>query len=75
MVKTYLIDGQPVTVTAGYRQHPRVYTICVAGRPTAGAVEKTPLGRYRSVDGHHRLLGTSLGLHEAVERVVRAERR
>jgi len=75
MAKTFLIDRQPVTVTAGYGQHPRVYTICVAGRPTAGTVEKTALGRYRSVDGHHRLLGTYLGLQEAVAHVVRSERR
>ena len=74
MAKTFLIDRQPVTVSACHRQHPRVYTICVAGRPTAGAVEKTALGRYCSVDGHRRLLGTYLGLEEAVARVVREER-
>jgi len=75
MAKTFLIDRQPVTVTACHRQHPRVYTICVAGRPTAGAVEKTALGRYRTIDGQRRLLGMYLGLQEAVERVVQEERR
>jgi hypothetical protein len=62
-----------VTVTGIYQQHPRVYTICVAGRPTTGAVEKTALGRYLAVDSHHRRLGTYQGLQEAVERVVREE--
>ena len=75
MIKTYHIDGQPVTVTWIYRQHPPVYTICVAGTPTAGSVEKTALGRYRTVDGQRRLLGTYQGLQEAVERMVRAEPR
>ena len=74
MPKTYRIDGQPVTTTWVYRQHPPVYTICVAGTPTAGAVERTPLGRYRAVDRQGRPLGTFLGLQEAVERVVREER-
>ena len=73
MIKTYLVDGQVVTVTAVYRQRPPVYTIRVAGRPTAGTVERTALGRYRAVDSQLRLLGTYLGLQEAVERMVRAE--
>ena len=75
MGKTYRIDGQPVIVTWIYRHHPTVYTICVAGTPTAGTVEKTALGRYRAVDRHRRPLGTCQGLQEAVARVVRAEER
>jgi hypothetical protein len=47
----------------------------VAGTPTAGSVKKTALGRYRTVDGQRRLLGTYQGLQEAVERMVRAEPR
>ncbi len=75
MPTIYLIDGQQVTVTWVYRQHPPVYTICVAGTPTAGSVEKTALGRYRAVDGQGRPLGTFHGLQEAVEWVVREEQR
>ena len=73
MFRSYLIDGQPVTVTTVYRHHPRVYTICVAGTPLLGAVERTALGRYLAVDGQRRPLGTYPALQEAVERLVRAE--
>ena len=73
MIKTYRVDGLPVIVTAVYRQRPPVYTIRVAGTPTAGSVERTALGRYRAVDSQRRLLGTYLGLQEAVEHMVRAE--
>lgn len=71
MLRSYVIDGQQVTVTRVQR-HPTVYTIRVAGTPAAGAVERTPLGRYLAVDEQRRPLGTFPGLRPAVERMVRA---
>ena len=73
MLRTYRIDGQQVTVTWVQRHHPLVYTIQVAGVPVAGSIERTALGRYRTVDGQGRSVGTVLGLRAAVARVVREE--
>ena len=75
MLKTYLIDGQQVTVTWRSPHHPTVYTIHVAGVPLAGSVEETILGNFLARDGYHRLLGTYTTLPRAVEQVVREERR
>ena len=43
MVKTYLIDGQQVTVTWSLEQHPPVYTVGLEGELEAGAVEMTAI--------------------------------
>ena len=75
MLRTYLIDGKQVTVNWIPRQHPPVYTIVVAGVSTTGSVEKTPAGKFLSLDGQHRLLGTFQGLRAAVESVIREEQR
>jgi hypothetical protein len=75
MIRSYLVEGQQVTVTWGHRQHPPVYTILIAGEPTPGSVEKTPIGKFRAIDRHGRSLGTFLGLRAAVQHVVRAEQR
>jgi hypothetical protein len=75
VLRSYLIEGQPVTVTWVHRQHPPVYTIRIAGTLAAGSVEKTALGRYLAVDDQRRPLGTFLRLADAVEHVVRAQQR
>ena len=74
MRRTYLVEGQQVTVTWASHHHPPVYTVLVAGTPTAGSVEKSASGRFLAFDGQRRLLGTFQGLRGAVECVVREER-
>jgi hypothetical protein len=74
LLRTYVIDGQQVTVTWVQRQHPPVCTIRVAGMPVAGSIERTALGSYLALDAQRRVLGTSNALREAVEHVIRAER-
>ena len=71
--RTYLIDGQPVTVIWIAQRPSPVYTIHVAGVMTAGSVEKTRLGTFLVTDAHGRPLGTFITLRAAVEQVVRAE--
>jgi hypothetical protein len=73
MSRIYRIDGQEVIVSWISRQHPAVYTITVAGTPTAGSVEKTAGGKFHAIDARGRSLGTFLGLRAAVEQVVREE--
>lgn len=75
MFRTYLIDVLHVTVSWVHRQHPPIYTIHVAGTPTAGSVEKTAAGKFLAIDARSRPLGTFVGLRMAVERVVREEQR
>jgi hypothetical protein len=75
MLWTWRIDGQEVRVNWVHRHHPPVSTIRVAGVPAAGSVERTALGRYLAADAQRRPLGTCVGLREAVESVVREERR
>jgi hypothetical protein len=57
MLRTYLVDGQPVTVAWAHRQHLPVSTIRVGGTPAAGSVERTALARWLTVDDHRRPLG------------------
>ncbi len=73
MSRTYLIDGQQVTASWISRQFPPVYTITVAGSPTAGSIEKTVGGKFHAIDDRDRSLGYFLGLRAAVERLVREE--
>ena len=71
--RTYLIDGQAVTVTWFAQRPSPVYTIQVAGVMTAGSVEKTRLGTFLVTNDHGRPLGTFITLRAAVEHVVQAE--
>ena len=75
MSRNFLIDGQQVTVSWISRHHPAVYTIFVAGAPTAGSVEKSVVGKFHALDDRGRSLGVFQGLRAAVEQVVRAEQR
>ncbi len=75
MLKTYLIDGQQVTVTWKPQRHPTVYTIHIAGVPLVGTVEETVLANFLARDQYHRPLGAYTTLPRAVEQVVREKRR
>ena len=75
MLRTYLINGQEVTVNWVPRDHPPVYTILVEGAPIAGSVEKSAGGRFLAFDDQHRLLGSFQALYGAVVCVVREEHR
>ena len=75
MSRIYLIDGRQVIVSWKSRHHPAVYTITVAGTPTAGSVEKTAGGKFHARDDRGRSLGTFQGLRAAVEQVVREDHR
>jgi hypothetical protein len=57
------------------RHYPPVYTITIAGTPTAGSVEKMAGGRFHACDDRGRSLGTFQGLRATVEQVVREEQR